>query len=222
MGRKKWKVGLCVIGMAVIGMLGYWIYDIQMRPDVIPPSEKVLLSDQLDLDRLLGDPSLDLWAMMIWAYDEIYVIEGTVTDQRTQWGDTVNTVALKQVWYGDIPEETETIPVWMWEEKDEWMSKPEVGDSILIFLEKHDYYNEKDTYWPIDLDHSIFHVKRGRIYAYSNTEELSQYDGKRISTLVNDFSEKVERYIEAGNREQAYLLYMEYLNEVRKQKQSEE
>lgn len=102
------------------------------------------------------------------------------------------------------------------------MSRPEVGDSILIFLEKHDYYNEKDTYWPIDLDHSIFNVKRGRVYAYSNTEELSKYDGKRISTLVNDYRETVEKYMEAGTREQAYLLYMEYFNEVRKQKQGNE
>lgn len=67
---------------------------------MIPPSEKVLLSDQILPGPLrMGPPSLALWAYLTY-FDDVFAVEGTVIEKNVQWGgaETVGTVDLKRVW----------------------------------------------------------------------------------------------------------------------------
>lgn len=68
-------------------------------------------------------------------------------------------------------------------------------------------------YWTLDMDHSIFDVVRGRVYAYSNSEAICRYDGKRISALMNDFREEAEKYEDIESPEQADSIYGQSWNE---------
>ena len=51
------------------------------------------------------------------------------------------------------------------------------------------------------------------MYAYSNSEAICRYDGKRISALMNDFREEAEKYEDIERPEQADSIYGQSWNE---------
>lgn len=61
------------------------------------------------------------------------------------------------------------------------VTKPEGEEEVVLFL----YQNSLGKYTTADGEHSIFTVdEKGRLYSYSNREELSAFDGKPVSVLI--------------------------------------
>ena len=185
--------------------------DVADAPDreLIDPSEKVLASDEWTiLASRLGPPCLELYA---WGdkhpkLPNVGIIEGkivyeeewehpTFKDAETneamheKYGagmttiDTIFTIDLEQIWYGDISESHGQIQVAMSGERGKRMTKPEVGEHVVLFLSIRD-----DGYGILDMEHTIFTVNDdGTLYSFSNEEALYQYDGQPVQNLVDDF-----------------------------------
>ena len=185
--------------------------DVPDAPDreLIDPSEKVLISDEWTiLASRLGPPCLELYA---WGdqhpkLSRVGIIEGKIVyeeawehptfknaetneamHEKTGAGmttiDTIFTIDLEQVWYGDISESYGQIQVAMSGERGKRMSKPEVGEHVVLFLSIGD-----DKYGILDMEHTIFTVNDdGTLYSFSNEEALCKYDGQPVQNLIDDF-----------------------------------
>lgn len=97
--------------------------------------------------------------------------------------DTIFTIDLDQVWYGDIPESQQQMQFFIGGEEDTMITKPEVGEHVLMFL-----YMEEERYTSLDVEHTIFTVNDdGTLYSFSNEEALCKYDGQPVQKLIDDF-----------------------------------
>lgn len=192
MRGKAVRIVIGALSVLLVCVGGYWFNSKWKKTEKIPPAEKVVLSDQILPKSRVQPPSLELWASVTSVWD-VYVVEGVIIEQKMVWGETVSTLDLDRVWYGDIVESEKTIPIWMTGKKNSMMTMPDVGDHVVLFVFKQDVYTKKDQYWSLDMDHSIFTITNGRLYAFSNEEGLSKYDGERVSALIHDFYEELDK-----------------------------
>ncbi len=67
------------------------------------------------------------------------------------------------------------------------VTKPQGNETVVLFLNKR-----PKGYVSVNGEHSIFTVSsKGKLYSFSNTKELSEYDGKDENVLFNDISKIV-------------------------------
>lgn len=186
--------------------------------ELVDPSEKVLLSDEWTLlGSRVAAPSLELYASMTAPdypnpNDELYVVQGKVlleeeftrpvlSDEeqneamKNKLGstgmqtDTLYTIQLEEVWYGDIPKAQTQIQVSAPGSKD-LFTKPEIGEHVVLFLV---YGSERTYYAFLDLEHGIFTVNDdGTLYSFSNVGTLCKYDGQPVKVLVDDLYRAIE------------------------------
>lgn len=65
------------------------------------------------------------------------------------------------------------------------VTKPQKEENVILFLNKRE-----KGYVSVNMEHSIFTVSEdGILYSFSNTEELSSYDGKKETILFEKIKE---------------------------------
>ncbi len=167
-----------------------------------PYWEKVCLSDSLDLIRKI--PSLatnvSLTSLvargMILASDSVQLAFDTGiaaieeksskmdngTGTQPMIGYTVFTLQVDESLSGaDIRDQT--IQVYMVGGPEDSVTKPHVGDEVVLFLAPFPFADPA-VFITCSMEHSIFTVRPdGTLYAFSNTRELSSFDGKPVSAL---------------------------------------
>lgn len=187
--------------------------------ELVDPSEKVLLSDEWSaLSARVAPPSLELYASLTApkfrsSGNQLYVVQGKILSQEN-WNrpilsdeeqneamknklggtgmrtDTLYTIQLEEVWYGDIPETQQQIQAWVGGDEDSLITKPNVGEHVVLFLV---YGNGRTYYSFMDLEHGIFTVNDdGTLYSFSNEEALYQYDGQPVQVLIDDLYQAIE------------------------------
>ncbi len=78
------------------------------------------------------------------------------------------------------------------------VTAPKEKCELILFLRK-----QKNGYSTIDWEHSIFSVKNGKVYAYSNIPGLCKYDGLGVEALLIGIHETVAQEKANGRPVQA-------------------
>lgn len=203
--KKRVVIGLCsLLVLLIIGIGVRYFYPVKVRPE-----DKVVLSDELLPLSSAKPPSMELYAKSITIGIDEYVIEGKILSEQEmnpmflvkgsqeefnkKYGQVygtnmIYTVRVDEVWYGNISEEE--ILVKIAGDKNSMITKPKVGDNVILFLSLHD---GDDYYSPVYMEHSIF-TNNGSLYAFSNVEEFCDYDGKKADVLKKDFYNLLDQY----------------------------
>ena len=209
--KKKRGIIFGIVMVAVLTIVGA-VYFIITRPQIIDPSDKVVLSDQAILTRVLP-PSLATNVHIVKEMKESgengYIVKGTITSEELtrvpfgggnipaeladKYGSGLGTdfmvydMNVAEVWFGDVEGETFTFKIMG--DKNSVITKPNVGDDVILFA----YLTEgMDVPQLVDLEHSIF-TDNGSLYSFSNTEILSAYDTKSDRVLKADIEELMEK-----------------------------
>mgnify|MGYP005775289803 CR=1 FL=1 len=205
MKMKKILITGAVILLILMGAGIVYVWNEQEEPPVkVDPKDKVVLSDQALLSRR-KNPSLH-FDVELAKSDEAsakkgYILKGKIVKEEELWtpyvpsaggnfeevfgeglgiSSILYTIDLDEVWYGE-PEGDEFI-LQIGGDRESMITKPNMGDEVIVFA-----FQREGMPYPqlVDMEHSLF-TDNNRLYSFSNTEELSSYDGKKASELKRD------------------------------------
>jgi hypothetical protein len=117
--------------------------------------------------------------------------------QLPEWAFTKYTMEVEKHILGD---KTENIIEFILQGGlDSLITKPKGDERVVLFLERvmqgHPLHPE-GFYTPSMMEHSVFTIdENGRLYSFSNTRELSAFDGKPVSALIDEI-ERVAKDLE--------------------------
>lgn len=210
------KKSIAVICLSLLLVCAAIFALVKLAPDEsdkfhkIDPTDKIVLSDHLPTSRAFP-PSL--WTDV---YLCNFVVQGKIVgmepvyqalssgiddmDEKLasmtpdgvlpQIAYTEYTVEVKQQFIGDSVGDTIK-----WREiggVEAHMTKPKGDEEVVLFL----YQMSPEIYSTADYEHSIFTVdEKGRLYSFSNREDLSAFDGKPVSALI-EATKQTQRDIE--------------------------
>jgi hypothetical protein len=141
----------------------------------------------MDLNHRLSDVVID-GTIIDYNYNYISnLMEGILSEEEImeEWGfvpaavSTSFTVKINEVINGEFNEKYITFR--MFGGHGEAFTKPNIEDNVVLFLSRQ---FGGDDYVTATGEHSIFtYDEKGRLYSFSNTEEISSFDGRNKTEL---------------------------------------
>ena len=216
--RKKIRfIVLLIVPIVVLTILIVSIYT--EKNDVsyvkVKPDDKILYSDNL-MASYLGPPSLEMGYHLtdVVIYGEIINIYQGDIDFLLPVGDklgeelpkmtcTYYEVKVEKTYLGQV--DSEIITCRVLGDFDSLCTKPrEKGKVILMLNEQIDDSTNEKVYGTTMSEHSIITIdEKGRMYSYSDTEELSALDGKEVKEFEKAFKKimKANDYKQKSKKE---------------------
>ncbi len=190
--------------MALVVTFGFIIQNIN-KSNKVPYYEKIVLSERLLVTREPGSLENNISACDVAIKGDIIKIEPYSMEMYSGYPEfdaklramggppvlqyTKYTVEVSETIIGDIGEAKTVTYLELGGLKDS-VTKPQGKESVILFL------NERPKgFVSVNGEHSIFvFSEKDGLYSYSNTKELSEYDGLSYQTLIEDINSLKDRY----------------------------
>ncbi|MDR2531649.1 MAG: hypothetical protein LBC82_02280 [Oscillospiraceae bacterium] len=197
--KQNKKIIASILTILLIAVIGSLIVIKALDDDYVyvNPADKIVLSDNefitrvtppsLNSNLLFSDLVID-GTIIDMSVHTGYMMDGILTEEEIMeaWGfvpmatSTHFTVKVNEVFRGELEKDEYIITFGLGGCPEGMFTKPNVGDNAILFLSSSEF----GTYNTATGEHSIFtYDEKDRLYSFSNTEELSAFDGRNKSTL---------------------------------------
>lgn len=200
--KKKVFAAIGIIAVVAVVAVGFMML---RSPETYPlPEQKILLSESGGYTTLSGSMknnielcdvaikgkiiSSEPYEMLMLSgheeLDKLMIKDGSMPKMTY----TKYTVQVENTLIGDLKEK-DTIQYFEVGLLNAGVTKPKGKETVVLFLNERDF-----GYVSVNMEHSIFTVSsKGQVYSYSNTQELSQFDGKNVEALLQGIAETAQK-----------------------------